>query len=106
MSAPITVSLSSTVVVARDVLSSELGSEYVMLNLEDGTYYGLDSVGGVIWQMLRTPVRVTAICAAIEETHDVDAERVERDVLKLLADLAGRRLIEVREDGIAHGAEL
>lgn len=89
-------SASAVVVVAADVLSSDVGSEQVVLNLADGLYYGLDEVGGEIWKLLQTPVSVGAICRTIVEKYDVDAERCRRDVTKLLGELAARRLIEVR----------
>ena len=94
--------LSAIVVVAQDVLSSELGSEHVMLNLRDGTYYGLEDVGSDIWKMLQKPVSVGEICGAILETREVDPERCRRDVVKLLGELVERRLVELRDpDGRA-----
>jgi len=79
--------LSAIVVAAHDVLSSELGSEHVLLNLADGIYYGLDDVGSDIWKLLQTPVSVGDICRAIVETRDVDTERCRSDVVKLLGEL-------------------
>jgi hypothetical protein len=84
------------VVAASDVLSSELGSEHVLLNLQDGTYYGLDDVGGEIWKLLQTPIAVADLCRAIIEAYDVDPGRCRDDVLMLLEDLAERRLVEIR----------
>jgi Coenzyme PQQ synthesis protein D (PqqD) len=91
--------LSAVVVVAGDVLSSELGSEHVLLNLRDGIYYGLDDVGSDIWKLLQNPVSVGQICGAIIETRDVDPERCRRDVVKLLGELVERHLVELRDDG-------
>lgn len=91
--------LSAIVVAAHDVLSSELGSEHVLLNLADGIYYGLDDVGSDIWKLLQTPVSVGDICRAIVETRDVDTERCRSDVVKLLGELLDRRLVEFRSPG-------
>lgn len=87
---------SAIVVIANDVLSSELGSEHVLLNLRDGTYYGLEDVGGDIWKLLQAPISVGDICCAIVETYDVEPARCRRDVVRLLGELAERRLIELR----------
>jgi hypothetical protein len=89
--------LSAIVVVANDVLSSELGAEHVLLNLRDGIYYGLEDVGSDIWRLLQKPVSVGDICGAIVQTRDVDAERCRRDVVKLLGELMDRHLVEVRD---------
>ena len=62
-----TIPASAIVVVAGDVLSSELGSEHVLLSLRDGTYYSLEEVGGEIWKLLQTPTSVAEVCRAIVE---------------------------------------
>ena len=88
---------SATVVVAGDVLASELGSEFVMLNLQDGTYYGLDGVGADIWKLLQKPIAVAEICRVLVFEFDVEPDRCRTDVLKLINDLVARGLVEVRD---------
>ena len=86
---------SAVVVVAGDVLSSELGSEHVLLNLRDGMYYGLEDVGSDIWKLLQKPVSIAEICAAVVENRDVDPERCRHDVVKLVGELVDRQLVEL-----------
>jgi hypothetical protein len=87
---------SATVVVAGESLHSEFADEVVILNLRDGTYYGLKDVGARIWTLLQEPIGVTAICEALVLEYDVEASCCERDVRLLLQDLASRGLVEVR----------
>jgi hypothetical protein len=94
---PRTISESAIVVVADDVLASELGAEYVLLNLNNGTYYGLEDVGSEIWKMLQNPVTVDDICSALVKTFEVEPERCRRDIMKLLGELLTHGLIEIRE---------
>ena len=91
-----TLSDAATVVVADDVLASELGSEFVMLNLKDGIYYGLEDVGGEIWKLVQKPITVGDICSALVSGYDVDPERCRRDVVTLLGDLLARGLVQIR----------
>jgi hypothetical protein len=88
---------SAEIVVAQGVLASDFGAEQVILNLRDGVYYGLEDVGARIWQLLQRPTTVTAMRAALLEEYDVDAVRCERDLDLLIADLAARGLVRVRE---------
>ena len=88
---------SSTVAIAHDVLASELGAEVVMLNLNDGTYYGLDGAGAEIWKLLQRTATVDEIVSAIVELYDVDAVRCREDVCALLSHLVERGLVEIRE---------
>ena len=85
------------VVVAPDVLGSELGSEVVMLNLSDATYYGLDEVGAVVWRLFQQPVTIERVVASLVDTYDVDAQRCRADIVKLVADLRERGLVVVRD---------
>lgn len=90
------VSDQATVVAASDVLASEFGDELIILNLRDGVYYGLEDVGARIWQLLQRPISVAALREALVTEFEVDPARCEHDVLTLLADLAGKGLVEIR----------
>jgi hypothetical protein len=88
---------SASVVVSRELLTTDFGGELVLLNLRDGVYYSLEDVGIRIWQLLRDPVSVAAIRDTLVSEYDVDPARCERDIQRFLGQLAGRGLIEVRE---------
>lgn len=88
----------STVVAARDQVSSDLGGEVAILNLRAGMYYGLDDVGARVWQLLQEPAVVGDIQATIAQEYEVEPTRAREDVLALLKQMADEGLIEV-DDG-------
>ena len=90
------VSGSSTVVAAKDQVSSDLGREVAILDLKAGVYYGLDAVGARIWSLIQEPRTVNEIRDILLEEYDVEPERCERDLLVLLRRLADEGLVEVR----------
>jgi hypothetical protein len=90
------VSGSSTVVAAKDQVSSDLGGEVAILDLKAGVYYGLDAVGARIWSLIQEPRTVNEIRDILLEEYDVEPERCERDLLALLRRLADEGLVEVR----------
>ena len=92
-----TVSEHSTVVAAKDQVSSDLGKEVAILDLKAGVYYGLDAVGARIWNLLQEPRTVNEIRDIILKEYDVAPERCERDLLALLRRLAAEGLIEVKD---------
>jgi Coenzyme PQQ synthesis protein D (PqqD) len=94
----VSISESTTVVAARDQISSRLGEEAVVLDLSRGRYYGLNEVGSRIWQLLAEPRRAGAIRDAVLAEYDVDPETCTRDVFALLERLIDRSLVEVRDD--------
>jgi hypothetical protein len=87
----------STIVKAADgQVSCDLSGEAAILNLETGVYYGLNAVGAFIWNLIQKPVSVEQIKEAILAEYEVDPARCERDLLRLLNELADRGLINVK----------
>jgi hypothetical protein len=90
-----TISTRSVVMIAKDQVSCDLAGEAAILNLKNGVYYGLDTVGARIWNLIQTHSTVGAIRDSMLAEYEVDAERCERDLLDLLQRLAAEGLIEV-----------
>ena len=88
---------SATLIVRSDLLATEFDAGFVVLNLQDGVYYGLEDVGGSVWKLLQKPVTVTAIRDALLSEYDVDSSRCERDLKALLDQLISRGLVQVLE---------
>lgn len=93
---PATLSEATVLVAAPDQVSAEVEGEAVILSLADGVYYGLDGVGALVWELLREPRAVADLRDAVMDQFEVDAATAQRDLLALLAELAERRLVEVR----------
>jgi Coenzyme PQQ synthesis protein D (PqqD) len=89
-------SVESVVVASRDQVSCPLGEESAILNLKNSVYYGLDSVGARVWNLLREPKRVAAVRDTLLDEYDVEEKRCEQDLLELLEKMRGEGLIEVR----------
>jgi hypothetical protein len=89
------ISLGSKVAIAKGQLSQELKEEAVILDAHRGVYYGLNSVGSRIWQLMRHPKLVREIRDAILAEYEVDSHQCEKDLITLLDQLAAKGLIEV-----------
>lgn len=77
-----------------DVVSREVGGETVLLDLASGLYFGLDPVGGRIWELLAEKAQSLAdLCNVIEQEYDAPREVIEADMVALAADLKERSLI-------------
>lgn len=88
----------STIVVASDrQISCDVGEEAVLLSMEDGEYYGLNSIGSSIWKLLQQPRPVASIRdELLAEFPDVEPATCESELLSFLATLREMRLIECR----------
>jgi hypothetical protein len=91
-----TISKSSTISAAPGQVSSTVEGEAVILNMETGVYYGLNTVGAWVWEQLQSPKTVDELLKGLVSEFDVDEDRGEADLMALLEDLAGASLIEVK----------
>ena len=85
--------LNDKIAVSSDVVAREVGEETMLLNLASGTYFGLDPVGGRFWQLLEEGKSATEARDALLQQYDVAPEELDRDLEKLLADLAAHGLV-------------
>ena len=83
-------------VAAPDQVSCDIGNQMAILNLKSGIYYGLDSVGSRVWELLQTPRAAGEIEAAVMAEYDVQPERLRPDLQRLCRELADAGLIEIR----------
>jgi hypothetical protein len=98
------VAISSDALVSRrsQPLTNDLSqTETVMLDIERGTYFGLQDVGKAIWEALEEPTTIDAICADLVEQFEVDVDTCRREVGSFLSQLQEHELVEVRDAGSA-----
>ena len=90
-------SLDSTVVAGRDQVSTALPGEVILLQLKQGTYFGLNGeVGAKVWELLKEPRRVSQIRDSLLDEFKVEPRRCEKDLVALLKELLREGLAEIR----------
>lgn len=77
-------------------MSADLAGEVVIVNLNNGVYYGLDGVGYRMWSLIQEGKTVQQIRDTIVEEYEVEPKRLEQDLLGLLQQMADEALIELR----------
>lgn len=75
------------------LLAAAVREETVMMDIENGRYYGLDDIGSEIWRRLESPCTFGALVDGL--VIDFDAERavIAEDVRKLLAIMAEHEVV-------------
>ena len=72
-----------------------IDGEAVMLNLDSGYYYSLNSVGTDIWKMIDGGKESESILSCLEQDYcQVEKRDLKKDVTALLDDLKKEKLIE------------
>ena len=77
------------------VLSSQLGDDVIIMDVENGRYYSVTSVGARIWHELAVPTDVTTLCRRLEAAYDATPNVIQTSVLRFLDGLLARKLIRI-----------
>jgi Coenzyme PQQ synthesis protein D (PqqD) len=81
----------------QEQVSSNLGEESIVLNLKFGVYYGLNSVGTRIWDLIQSPKTIAEIQETIVAEYDVEPEQCGNDITEIFKGLKTAGLIEVQD---------
>ncbi len=78
------------------VICRELSGETVLLNLESGVYYGLDSVGTRVWQLIVQGRTIAGVCDTMLAEYEVAPDLLHADVTRLVGELRDRGIVTRR----------
>ncbi len=87
--------LSNKFKLLEHVSVTEVDDESVLLDLNSGAYYGLNSVGTQILQSLDKEQGIIALIEELSSTHNVTKSQVRQDAQELLEQLLSEGLIYV-----------
>jgi hypothetical protein len=90
---------SSRIRCARDLFSTNIGGEVVMLDVAAGKYYSLNPTGSAVWSMLGSPdsqgMDLDTLLKNLETRFDAAREAIVADVHALIGELHAKGLVEV-----------
>jgi hypothetical protein len=88
------VTLSDSVRIPDQVAARKIGDETILLNLETGTYFGLDPVGSRFLELVEQNGKLAAAHCAMLEEFDVAPMVLEADLLRLSEEMCAKGLLE------------
>ncbi|MCK5679644.1 lasso peptide biosynthesis PqqD family chaperone [bacterium] len=90
--------LTATSVIARnrELVSSDIDGEVVMMSIENGKYYGLDLIGSRIWELIEKPLPVSDLIDQLLLEFKVERETCEKDVIYFLQKLDDDNMLEIK----------
>lgn len=75
------------------MLSTPLGEEMVMMDIESGNYLSLNRVARIIWDLLQQPVSIQTLMEQLTGKFDVTEAQCFEDCYPCLADMLEQKLI-------------
>ncbi|MEO8259987.1 MAG: PqqD family protein [Acidobacteriota bacterium] len=79
---------------AEGLVASEVNGEIVILSIDSGHFFHLNSTGSRLWTLLETPLTVAELCEAARARFAVDAEDCRRDVTEFVQGLVAKGLLQ------------
>lgn len=79
----------------RDLLSTQIGDELVLMSVEQGEYYGFDPVAAGVWARIAEPTTVGSLVETLAAAYEGDPATIATDVQRLLEMLAEKGLLEL-----------
>jgi hypothetical protein len=89
------VAFSDRAVVPTHVLAKHFDGEAVLLNLETEKYFGLDTTGTRMWQLLIDSPCIEAAYGKLTEEFEVEPEVLRQHLAELLRELVQNGLLKV-----------
>ena len=74
--------LDSIVSYREDIDTTDIDGDKVMMDLEKGQYFALNSVGSRIWEEIQSPVKISEVVNTLLSEYDVDRETCEKSVME------------------------
>ena len=82
--------------VDRELLTSELGDELVMMDVERGNYVSLNKTGRIIWNYLEHPIVISDLINSLMVKYNVEREECVNDTLSYLRDMFEKYIIAIK----------
>ena len=80
---------------SSSLLSSNLAGDVVMMDIEQGSYYGLETVAARIWALTEQPTSIGALCDQLVTEYQIAPEQCQHVVMTFLSELLVRRIIQI-----------
>ena len=89
------VMLHDTARIPERVTFRRVRDEMALLHLDTGVYFGLDSIGARMWELLAEHGHLQVVADQMEREYDVAPQQLRDELLRLTEELKAKGLIEV-----------
>jgi hypothetical protein len=89
--------IADTAIVSRNpsILTTQVGSEIVMMSIEQNHYFSLDQIGSDIWTRIEPPCLFAALIDGLAADYEAERTTIETDVQNLLSDMVARDIVRL-----------
>jgi len=77
----------------EQVIAQKASTDFLLFNMDNGSYYSLNDIGGRIWELCDGNRSVSQLVAAIAAEYDAPTAVLEKDIVELLEGLEEGKLL-------------
>jgi Coenzyme PQQ synthesis protein D (PqqD) len=88
-----------------NVIYQAIEGEVVIIRLDTGTYYNLDTIGAEIWQQVARRATLAEIVDTLAAHYDGERASIQNAVVKLIGELESEKLISCLASEAGSGGE-
>lgn len=92
----INIKLDSIICKKEEIDDSDLDGEKVMMNLDKGQYFMMNSVGSRIWEIINEPISLRDIICILVDEYDITPNKCEGSLKKFIKELWESELISFK----------
>ncbi len=94
------ITLESKIKQCNSIYTSSIDNEAVMLNIELGKYFGMNSIATDIWNKLKNIITVETLINELSCEYAVSPTECQTDIMPFLEKLIDNGLIEIENSSI------
>jgi hypothetical protein len=88
-----TISKQSVIQQKQENIVSEMDGEIVMMSIQNGKYYNLGIMGGIIWNKIIDPITLGELIEDLTSEYEIEKTECENQVSSFLKSLHEEKLI-------------
>ena len=77
----------------KEIIQSKIGDEVVMLDMDSGYYFGLNSVASDIWALMENEIAFDLLIDTLMAKFEVDRSVCESDTQELIDQMLVKKII-------------
>lgn len=85
----------TTIARNETIMSTDLGGELVMMDLESGEYFNMKDVALRIWELIEEPKTVETIATLLQAEYDVDADTCAAETMAFIVQLQDAGVVKL-----------
>ena len=76
-----------------ELVHAEIDNQTMLMSLDNGEYYGMNSVGSAIWQLLEEDTSIGNLIENLTEIYGISSEQCAQEIAPFLKKLQNNKII-------------